>query len=307
MRPHLVHNTPDQEALQWLLALQEAPDDLVLRDRFRVWQMAAPAHAEAWRDLNRLDDLIGQAFTAPQVVEPSRRPRPVVAVAFALAACLLLAFVPMLQTRLQADYRTGIAEMRQVGLGDGTLVTLAPDTALTVSMEAETRAVSVLRGEAFFQVSRDPSRPFTVFAGDSSARVLGTAFNVRRLAVGAEVTVAEGLVQVTRAHTQARLEPGDGIDTSQGEHGVRTTLPAQLVAPWRQGQLVIKDRPIGDVVDTLRRYHGGIIVLQGSALAERRITGIFNPDDAEAALTALVAPQGGSVIRITPWFLLVTG
>lgn len=308
MRPHRVDNSPDREALHWLIALQEAPADMVLRDRFRGWVQASPTHAEAWRDLNRVDDLIGRALSSPKPAMPARRVRrPMVMTAFALAACLLLAFLPLVQTRWQADYRTVTGAMRQISLADGSRMMLAPDSAVSVSLGADQRRVVLLRGEAFFDVQRDPARPFTVVAGDSSIRVLGTAFNVRRLAVGAEVAVAQGAVRVSRADTQVDLQPGDSMDTSQGQHGIRSTLPTELVAPWRQGQLVVKDRSVADVVDTLRRYHDGIIMLHGSALAERRITGIFTPDDPKAALTALVAPLGGSVMRVTPWFLLVIG
>lgn len=308
MRPHRVDNIPDREALHWLIALQEAPADMVLRDRFRAWVQASPIHAQAWRDLNRVDDLIGQALSVAKAAPPPRRARPVtVKAAFAMAACLLLAFFPVLQAGLQADHRTATAEMRRVALADGSRVMLAPDSAITVSLGEDRRMVELLRGEAFFDVQRDAARPFTVIAGDSSVRVVGTAFNVRRLVVGAEVAVAQGAVRVSRADTQVDLQPGDSIDTSRGQHGIRSTLPTELVAPWRQGQLVVKDRSVADVVDTLRRYHDGMIMLHGSALAERRITGIFTPDDPEAALTALVAPLGGSVMRVTPWFLLVIG
>lgn len=308
MRPHRVDNSPDREALHWLIAMQEAPDDVALRDRFRVWVQASPAHAEAWGDLNRVDDLIGRALSSAKPAMPPHRVRqPVVVTVFALAACLLLAFLPLVQARWQADYRTATGAMRQISLADGSRVMLAPDSAVSVSLGADQRRVVLLQGEAFFDVQRDPARPFTVFAGDSSIRVLGTAFNVRRLQSGAEVAVAQGVVQVSRADTHVDLRPGDSIDTSQGQYGIRSTLPTELVAPWRQGQLVVKDRTIADVVDTLRRYHEGVIMLHGSALAERRITGIFTPDDPEAALTALVAPLGGSVIRVTPWFVLVTG
>ena len=308
MRPHRVDNTPDREALHWLIALQEAPGDTVLRDRFRAWLQASPAHAEAWRDLNRVDDLIGQALSTAKAAPSPRRSRSVtVKAAFALAVCLLLALVPMLQVGLQADHRTTTAEMRRIALADGSWVMLAPDSAITVSLVEDKRVVTLLRGEAFFDVQRDPAHPFTVVAGDSSVRVLGTAFNVRRLQSGAEVAVAQGAVQVSRADIHVDLRPGDRIDTSQGQHGIRSTIPTELVAPWRQGQLVVKDRTVADVVDTLRRYHDGVIMLHGSALAGRRITGIFTPDDPEAALTALVAPLGGSVMRVTPWFLLVIG
>src|SRR5690606_732935 len=53
-----------------------------------------------------------------------------------------------------------------------------------------------LTGEAYFKVSKDQKRPFTVSTGALSTRVLGTAFNIRETDSIIDVTVSEGLVRV---------------------------------------------------------------------------------------------------------------
>lgn len=313
-------DTPDRQALQWLIALQEQPDDPGLHQRFEQWRRQSPDNETAWRDLAGLDGLIVAAHalsSAPRPATPQPTPRPRggprrapigVALGLALAAsAAMLVLAPALKLRWQADVLTGTAEIRHVTLADGSRVTVAPGSAITVSMDAGQRLVELLHGEAFFEVRRDPSRPFTARSDDSSARVLGTAFNLRRHDRGAEISVAEGTVQVSRGERTHRLTAGDWIDTAEPDLAAHGKLPAELVAPWRHGQLVVKDRKLAEVVDILRRYHAGTIVLHGAGLKERRVTGIYDlraPDD---ALAALVAPLGGRVIHLAPWLLVVSG
>ncbi len=300
--------TPDRQALHWLLALQEHPGDDALKDRFQHWRRQSPAHESAWRDLAGLDAMIVAAerrATAVRRRPHSRWQRPLAVAAFAMAACLLLALWPSLQIRWRADAVTATAEIKTLTLSDGSRVTLAPDTALAVTLSPNGRQVELLRGEAFFQVSRDPDRPFTVLAGEASARVLGTAFNMRRHADTTEVSVAEGSVLVSRGSRHHRLTAGEWIDTAQPDLDVFGTVATELVAPWRHGQLVVKDRKLGEVVDILRDYQTGIIVLQGDKLAERRVTGLYDLNRPTDTLAALVAPWGARVVQVTPWLTLV--
>jgi transmembrane sensor len=70
---------------------------------------------------------------------------------------------------------------------------------------------------------------------------------------------------------------------------------------------VVDDASIAEVVDKLRRYHRGVILLADRALAARRIAGVYNLGSPVAALRAAVEPHGGSVRELTPYMLLVTG
>ncbi|MBI2239643.1 MAG: FecR domain-containing protein [Magnetospirillum gryphiswaldense] len=298
--------TPDRQALHWLLALQEHPDDDGLKARFAQWLGESPAHQQAWGALAGVDSLITTAERQRPVRPSPPWPRPLAVPALALAACLVLALLPMVQFHWRADSVTATGEVRTVTLADGSQVILAPDSAIAVSMTDTQRIVDLLRGEAFFQVRRDPDRPFTARAGDSSARVLGTAFNVRRQADSAEISVAEGSVLVSRGESSHRLVAGEWVSTAHADLADHGTVAVELVGPWRYGQLVVKDQRLADVVDILRRYQSGAILIRGDKLADRRVTGLYDLDRPADTLAALLAPLGGRVVHVTPWLTVVT-
>lgn len=299
------------EAARWLVALEEAPDDPALRARVAAWRAASPVHELAWTNTSDIYGAI--ALAAPvQPVPGSRRTsrRRLYAGAFglALAACLAFAFGPELLVRLRADQVTSIAEMRTIGLDDGSTVQLGPDSAIEVAYAGDDRQVRLLKGEAFFQVTPDPKRPFRVVAGDIQTTVLGTSFNVRIVEAGAEVAVRTGRVRVDNAISwppvALRLDPGSWTHVTASGKVERGVVPPEEVAPWLHGQIVARDRPMADVVDELRRYTPGLIVIADSALRGRRVTGVYNLSDPVAALRAIVGTHGGSVREVSPWLLV---
>ena len=84
--------------------------------------------------------------------------------------------------------------------------------------------------------------------------------------------------------------------------------PPDQVAAWRRGRLIANDRPVSEVVDELRPYFSGLIVLTDGAFGRRRVTGVYDLHDPVAALRALAqAHRGVSVRRISPWLMVVSG
>jgi transmembrane sensor len=86
----------------------------------------------------------------------------------------------MLDDRVQA-YSTGPSEHRIVELPDGSKITLGARTELSTHYTANRRVIFLDRGEAWFDVAHNPSRPFTVLAGVGAITALGTQFDVRPL------------------------------------------------------------------------------------------------------------------------------
>jgi transmembrane sensor len=307
------------EAARWLVALDEAPDDRDLRVRFQAWLDASPANAAAWADACDVYGLMTKtepvhclqwerALRPAVLRRPSRRRLAWAAAAGVLAACLAIVAGPDLVSRLQADQITATAEVRTLDLEDGSVVRLAPDSAVDVAYGAGRRQVRLLRGEAFFEVKSDAARPFRVAASGVDVTVLGTAFNVRLAGQGVEVAVQRGLVQVDEATVRPpiaeRLRPGEWVRVGKNGPLERGAIPPEEVAPWLHGQIVARDRPMADVVDELRRYYAGLIVVADGTLAGRRVTGVYNLSDPAAALRAIVAAHGGSVRRVSPWLLV---
>ncbi|WP_422002366.1 FecR family protein [Reyranella sp.] len=311
------------EATRWLVELHESPGDREIRRRFDAWRRASPLNAAAWAETEQVSALAtgmtpayepvwepvvaGRPRGRPTSTVPGRfaaflRPGRVGLAVTALAACIAVFVVPPIVQRLGADYATSTAELRSVVLPDGSEATLAPDSALAVAFDGDARRVRLLVGEAFFDVRPDRSRPFRVLAREVETVVVGTRFDVEMSDDGVRVSVERGAVRVG----SEELQPGQAVHVAPGGRVSRAETSPDMVAAWRDGQLVARNVPLRTAVDQLRRYYGGSILLTDSALGDRRITGAYNLADPEDALRAIAQAHGGRVRRITPWLLIVS-
>ncbi len=308
-------------AAQWLLTLEDSPDDAELRGRFEAWRAESPEHAAAWAGVSDVYEAIGDpAYIAHRDARPAAD-RPVVnldrsrrrrfalsAASLAIAACLAFAALPGLLLQWQADHVTSVAESRTVVLDDGSAVRLAPGSAIEV-LGGNGRGVRLLRGEALFEVVPDSARPFKVEAGGVETTVLGTMFDVRLLEDGALVAVREGEVHVERAaapRVSERLKAGDWTRVERGNAVARGIVPPSEVAAWQRGQIVARDRAIADIVEEVGRSFAGVVLVTDGALARERVTGVYNLDDPVAALRAAAGVHGGVVRQVSPWMILVS-
>lgn len=207
---------------------------------------------------------------------------------------------------------TSTAEVRTIDLEDGSAVTLSAASAIAVSYTATERRVSLLEGEALFQVRHDTRRPFRVFSGPVRTTVLGTVFDVRRAGSDVTVGVQEGVVDVSVAMGDnwpgrgERLEAGDTINVDPARTTHRGVIAPSLVGAWRQGQLFAQYMTLRDAVDQLRRNFGGTIIVADPFLGDLRITGAYTLADPEAALRAIARAHGAVVRRVTPWLLIIS-
>jgi transmembrane sensor len=308
-----VHNDQDalEQAADWQIRLQEAPH---LRPAFEQWLAESEDHRKAWRTMEQLWGALGDLQPAAQQptshsLPPSpatprrvRRVWPGLALAAGLSAVAIL-IAPQATLALRADYQTGVAQVRTVQLADGSQVVLSPQSALKV-LGKDARQVELLKGQAYFQVAPDAQHPFIARAGQLSVRVLGTAFDLDLQANSAEVALEHGQVQAESAQPpiSERLMPGQRLKFSWPSGEVeRSNLAPTQVAAWRSGSLFVENASVAQIVDHLRRYTNGWIVVTDPALNTRRITGVYDLNDPPRALKALAQSLGVDSRQMTPW------
>lgn len=286
---------------------------------FRDWR-ENPANDAAYQEVehawSRSGDLAGDPDilreTEHILMRPRREPgwrhaRPTIwALALAAVAAPLLA---LLALRL-ADpvYATGVGEQRLVRLADGSRVHVNTDSRVRVDFDRGTRRLVLVRGEAFFDVAHDASRPFIVAAGEAEVRALGTRFGVRRSPEGVRVTLLEGVVRVAAEDAAAwTLSPNQQLTVRPDGQGQVRRTDAALSTSWTTGRLYFRSTPLAQAVAEVNRYGERKIELDAATFAARPVSGVFDIGDTEGFVRAVTAlfelradEASGRTIRLTP-------
>ena len=126
------------------------------------------------------------------------------------------------------SYTTDIGERRSITLPDGSTVDLNARSKLRIEFTEDERRVSLLDGQALFQVAKDKNRPFVVASVEATVRAVGTQFDVNRRPSGTTVTVLEGRVAV---YSTARPEasPPGSAETQTAASAPDATSPRASV------------------------------------------------------------------------------
>lgn len=336
----------EDEAATWAVLLADDPDNHEQLRQFRAWLSASALHADVWARTCRAYEGLGKLPSATQAQWPEeasdecrqsrsgkkanklsmspsgsgveRRINRVSVrsltwknslASLAIAACLMLVFLPHLTLQLSADYVTATGEQQTYLLRDGSTLTLAPESAIDIRYSEGERQVRLLRGAAFFDVERDIERPFIVQSGDTRTTVLGTAFNVDMTDSGTVVSVAHGRVRVedksVTPMVSENLTAGDHLAVTWGEGARLAHTGPNDVARWRRGELVARDLPVSKVVDSFRRYYGGVILVT-EPFASQRVTGLYRLNDPASTLADMAEAHGATARQISPWLLVLS-
>lgn len=315
-------------ALDWFARLNGYPDDKGLQAAFEAWRRADPAHAETFAKVAGVWDLPELDVIADDLAEKAGHERPAhhanvipiaqprrrlwTRVTMAAAAVVLLAIgiqqYPVLMLHWRADYLTATGVQEEIILPDGSRMMLNTASAVSLDFEGETRAVTLLQGEAYIDVVHDASRPFTVVATFSEVEVKGTAFAVRTDPDRDTVVLERGHVDVARLQARedrASLEPGETVTATATELStIRKTDPATALA-WREGRLVFKDQPFGQVVEEVGRYYDHSVIVANGRVGQTRVNGSYRLDNPERTIRSLATAAGASVTRIPGGILIL--
>lgn len=317
----------ERQAAEWFTRLHSGEVDSDTRDRFEAWLHGDRAHKIAYREFEQVyrdldfvaekagvdvDEALGRKRSLWGLHYPEWLKTPVGGGSAALVSLVTLALVvfTLMQPRtdapgfLEPDYVTEIAEIREVILEDGSVVTLGAKSQIKTEFSATRRQVTLIDGEAFFEVAKDANRPFFVAAQDTLVRVVGTKFDVKRSADIVHVSVLEGVVEVMKpsnieqAITSADTSVIDKQVLTAGERvsaARRVALPearqVEQIQPgsWREGRLAYEDASLAEIVADLNRYYERPIRIASSDVGDLRSTLAFQTTEIDQVFDVMAA------------------
>ncbi len=329
-----------EQAAAWRVRLAESAD--LHAGEFSSWLAQDPRNREAWRQVQAPWEVLGQQATAPGVIHlrraalahahdamrgtlswPRRFRRPATLAVAAAAAIAAGAFLFWQQYRPDV-YRTGFGERRVVTLADGSQITLDSRSEVTVRYTADARSLTLVEGQARFDVAHDITRPFSVTADGHKVVATGTAFDVDVLGPRLLVTLLKGHVVVlpkssptiswvpdapsvgagsaTPAGAESLaasaagdamgriyLDPGEQLIMSSSSAPRISHVDIERVTAWERGEIVFDNEPLAGVIQRMNRYGPRHIIVGDDRTADLRISGVFHEGDVDGFVSTIAA------------------
>jgi transmembrane sensor len=181
-----------------------------------------------------------------------------------------------------------------VTLPDRSVVQLHAGSSLTYpeAFASGTREV-ILTGEAFFEITKDATKPFVVRSGDVSTTVLGTSFNVQAFPhENTSVTVITGKVQVSgkegSAATTVVLTPGNQAVYDYRHQAIMTSaVTVEKYISWRDNIITFHNTSLEEAGEKLGRWYGVTLTFENEAVKHCRISGRYKDQQLEDVLESI--------------------
>lgn len=223
---------------------------------------------------------------APQKAAPRRNTLlfivPRVAAVLLLVSMVIFYLVPGSPTSTAVkmiEISTQKGERRQLALADGSTIWLNAESTIKYpeAFDGNTREV-YLDGEAYFDVAKNPSKPFKVHTNDVTTQVLGTSFNVLAYKEQPNIAVAldEGKVALSYGNETVDLEPGTKASFDKKTHHFNKTVITNKHNLWRNNIIDFDNITLAQAAQTIERWYGKKVVIENVNLQGCRITASFN-------------------------------
>lgn len=277
------HDPAGDAAVEWFVRLRAGALSDEEQAAFEAWRENSGENAAAFEEVLHMYGHLAGMRASGRTLRPSRASgHSWFAGAAALVAASFALFVAFddLSAYLRSDHYAGVGETKLVTLEDGSRVQLDAKSAISVRYGASERRLSLLAGEAWFQVAPDKARPFVVEAAGGTVTALGTAFDIALGKAGTRVTVTEHRVSVSSVGKSVVVEEGQQSSYARDAAAkAPAAVDAESATAWRRGKLIVEKQPLGEVLATLGRYRHGYVYCVTPATCARRVTGVFGTDD----------------------------
>ncbi len=318
MSPTAEQEAAIKQAIEWHQRLDEGDMDAAARREFRAW-LQSPANARELAHICMIETMVrhaplkserpalpanvipfqsyasqsyappprsrvSQASVAPLAPAAPRWPTKIAIAASMVLALLIVGIVGLVTTRQVIVTREGRWEKQL--LDDGSVVYAGPRTKLRFNFDADTRAVTLVQGEALFDVAKDPGRPFIVTTDVGSVQAIGTSFATVDLGDEVVVTVASGRVAVTSiaSEVQPMLPLGANQQTVLSSIGASepVTVNAEREVKWIRNWYEYDDEQVGEIIAQLNQRHEVKVIVDDPQVARLRMNSLsFKPSEPE--------------------------
>lgn len=305
--------------------------------------------ASYWDDLSVLNELSALFPLAQATLQSKHNKFLTIALAASIAIISVISintlvnesFLPFLpslhEQKLTQNQtlKTQIGEQTRFTLKDGSRIQLNTNSHIEVKYSAKQRLLTLIQGEARFDVAKDSNRPFTVIAGKKSFTALGTIFNVQKNNQAMELVVTEGKVLISKATTSVTdikktliqantvLTP-DNIEATLVVSGEKAIIaehspsinrtPVEKVSldqihrdlAWQQGMLIFEGEPLSIALAEISRYTTSDFEIVDSELAKIKVAGYFKSGDIDGLLLSLQSNFGINFSKKSDGTILLT-
>ena len=302
-----------EAAASWYVQFQSQSPTPAQHQAWQQWLNHDPSHQAAWDQMEQLQRSLGglPPDLTRRALSTTQQRRQVLKWMLVLGGSGYLGWNVQQHTSLGniwADYRTSVGQRRRIELADGTQINLNTHTAIDVAFDGRQRLIRLREGEVLIHTGkRGGHLPFYVETRQGRVQALGTRFTVRQLPDATRVGVLEERVEISPGdQPELRRTIGAGESAEFDRHNVR---PAQryggVQAAWVDGQLIVLDARLGEVIDELARYRPGVLHCD-PASAGLRVSGTFRLDSTDAVLANLQASLPIQVKYFTRYWVSVT-
>jgi len=306
-------------AAGWIARLRDERRGPGVEAQFRGWldeseehQRAFARMSQVWEEAANIRMRARGDYSAVRKGRSSRFNRWVPS----LAATLILVAVGAVYYWRDGVFETGVGQEKTRLLRDGTRIVLNTDTRIEVNYDEHARRVRLIRGEAWFEVSKRPTWPFIVSAGDQEIRALGTSFIVRHDDVqDLSVTLVDGRISVApiaqndAVPSQALqfLAPGERLVVSRHQAPAMDRPELSRITAWERGRVEFEETPLKDATIEMNRYNTIRISVPDAEVAQLRIGGVFHAGDSDEFVRIVTAAfglqadrNGGAIVLSRP-------
>ena len=201
---------------------------------------------------------------------------------------------------------TPAATTTLVTLSDGTRVMLNANSTLEYPAsfdDAEVREVR-LKGEAHFEVTKNPHRPFVVKAGEMQTQVLGTVFDVKAYRKDApKVTLMQGKVKVSNADTEVEMRPGQTATLQSDKIVVSKASPS--ASDWLEGDFDMDQVTLAEAMSDIGAWYNKTVVFQSQANMDKLIHFRFSRRASLQEIITALNEMGVAKVRIEKGKIMV--